>query len=170
MDQLKKVQKEGSDWFTIQIISGKMSLLSLHQEQLNFKMITLREYLRLRDLTNEFFDQVRKDILQKQYIHKTIRRYRALMQGYETELGNFFRISNEYGKIIITGESYKIISSIMKIFLKRSIVAAGLPQAVGLPTEPAYTHNKDKISPVFKKIRRGSGSDQFFRGEAGISA
>ena len=157
-NKLKKIQKEGSDWFSIQVIPGKISLLSLAQEQLNFTMVKSRKYPKLRDMANEFFEQARKDILQKKYIHKTIQRYRSLMQQHETELGNFLKVSNEYGKIVLTGESYKVISFIMKTFLKRSAVAAGLSQTSDLFTKAGHIHQgrgeKNKTSPFPEKIRR----------------
>ena len=141
--KLEKVQKKGNEWFPIQMISNKITFLSLDQEQFSFDSFTLKEYAKLRDLSGEFLEQVQKDILQERHIHKTIQKYHRLIQESEPDLEKFLTTSSKCMKIILTGESYKVLSSLMKIFLKKLIVAAGLPQTFS-----------DKRRIFSKKVRR----------------
>ena len=141
--KLEEVQKKGNEWFSIQIISNKITCLNLGQEQFSFETFTIKGYEKLKKLSGGFLKQIQNDILHKRHIHKTIQKYGRLFRGSESDLESFMTTSNKYIKIILTGESYKVLASIMKIFLRKQIVAAGLPQ---VSTETRKTYSK--------KIRR----------------
>ena len=140
---LNQIQKKSDTWCHIQVLSDEMTISHMNQEELNFQRIPLAKRKNLGKMCHDFIKIIQKDTLQGRNPHESIRIYRKKVLQQEPSLERLTRLSPQSYKIVFTGLSYKILSSITKIFFERPVMAIGLPNAY---------NGQIKTTPKIRKV------------------
>ena len=150
--QLNQIQKESNTWYSIQLFANKLSLSYLGQNEMTYEVVDCRKYRSIEKLCHAFAIELQKKIRQKGEPQDTIRKYQKTILKKEPGLRSLTRISSQSYHIIFMGLSYKVLSSLAKIFFTKDVVSLGLPYKASY-----HPRQLDKETPGVKgslKVRR----------------
>ena len=151
-NQLNQIQKESNAWYSIQLVADKLSLSYFGKDEMSYEIVDCCKYHSLEKLCHNFMIELQKKIRQRREPQDTIRKYQKAILKKESEFQRLTKVSSQSYHIAFTGLSYKVLSSIARIFFTRDVVSLGLPHQA---STDLYQTDRVKFRPkVSSKIRR----------------
>ena len=142
-NHLNQIQKKSDAWCHIQILSEQLTISHIGREELNFEALPIQNSENFKQLCYEFLQLIQKDTFQRRSPQERILTYKKKILKQEPLLARLTTLSSQSHKLICTGLSYQLLSSIGKIFFKRPVIAMGLANRL---------HQQIKISSKLRKV------------------
>ena len=142
-NHLNQIQKKSNSWCHVQILPNQLTISHMAQQELSFQISTLQKYNNLQQLCYDFIKFIQKEILRNKSSQKKMTTFIKKIIKQEPSIEKLTQLSSQSHKLIFTGSSYQILSSLAKIFFKKQIIAIGLP---------SEAHQEFKISEKIRKV------------------